>query len=652
MHLSSVRIQNFRAFDDVTVGFNNYTCMVGPNGGGKSTVLTALNVFFREPGAGNTDLAKLDKEDFHHKNTAVPIVITVTFSELSAEAQEDLKDYYRHGKLIVSARACWNEDDRYAQVTQYGLRLGIDDFKPFFKAAGDAASVKELKEIYATIRNKAEELPAPSTKQSMVDALRQYEAEHIDKCIEIPSEDQFYGVSKGANRLGKYIQWVFVPAVKDASEEAVEAKKAALGILLERTVRAKVSFKAALDGIRLEAGKKYKEVVEGQQGFLLDLSKSLTERLGQWAHPDTSVSLEWQNDEQGSIRITEPLAGIVAGEGHFTGNLTRFGHGLQRSFLLSLLEELSASSAEGPRLILGCEEPELYQHPPQARHLASVFHELATKNSEVIVCTHSPYFVSGREVEDIRAIRPKPSHKCCRCYQATFEEIANTISAATGKKPPKPAGLMLKVQQALQPELNEMFFTNVLVLVEGLEDVAYISAYMTLSGQLREFRRLGCHIVPAGGKSELARPIAIAQKLDIPTFVVFDSDGHAVPQKGDPDPNGRRSTHEKDNTVILKLCGIAAPDAFPPSTLWRGNLTMWKTEMGTVVQEDFGEAEWTTIREAVRKNRCIDEGGLNKNSLFIGYSLLAAWEAGKRSPTLQKLCDAIIAFAGASRTAT
>jgi len=101
MRLSSVRIQNFRAFADQTIHFNDYTCLVGPNGGGKSTVLMALNVFFREASHTNTDLLRLDKEDFHHKNTRDPIIITVTFEDLNADAQADLKDYYRQGKLTV-----------------------------------------------------------------------------------------------------------------------------------------------------------------------------------------------------------------------------------------------------------------------------------------------------------------------------------------------------------------------------------------------------------------------------------------------------------------------------------------------------------------------------------------------------------------------
>ena len=78
MKIESVRIQNFRAFADETITFDDYTCLVGPNGSGKSTILTTLNVFFREIANASTDLLNLGKEDFHKCNTSKPIKITVT----------------------------------------------------------------------------------------------------------------------------------------------------------------------------------------------------------------------------------------------------------------------------------------------------------------------------------------------------------------------------------------------------------------------------------------------------------------------------------------------------------------------------------------------------------------------------------------------
>ena len=129
MRLSQLYISNFRCFAEITVFFDDYTCLVGPNGAGKSTVLTALNVLFRETESSVTDTLNLAREDFHLSDTSKPIRITATFDQLSQEAQEDFKDYFRNGKLIISAVAEWNAEADNAPVFQYGERLGIQDFR-------------------------------------------------------------------------------------------------------------------------------------------------------------------------------------------------------------------------------------------------------------------------------------------------------------------------------------------------------------------------------------------------------------------------------------------------------------------------------------------------------------------------------------------
>ncbi len=139
MKLDSVRIQNLRSFADATIPLNDYTCLVGPNGSGKSTVLCALNILFRESDNVATDLSQLDREDFHHKNTDEPIRITITFTDLSAEAQEDFADYFRQDQLVVSAIATFDEGTGKAEVKQYGERLGMPALGPF------SASVDPLK---------------------------------------------------------------------------------------------------------------------------------------------------------------------------------------------------------------------------------------------------------------------------------------------------------------------------------------------------------------------------------------------------------------------------------------------------------------------------------------------------------------------------
>jgi len=71
---------------------------------------------------------------------------------------------------------------------------------------------------------------------------------------------------------------------------------------------------------------------------------------------------------------------------------------------------------------------------------------------------------------------------------------------------------------------------------------------------------------------------------------------------------------------------------------------MWKSELGEVVKADFNANELDPFMEKARIN-CGHIGGLEKNQLFIADFLTEAWNAGKKSQTLEKLCTEIIGFA-------
>jgi energy-coupling factor transporter ATP-binding protein EcfA2 len=211
MKLASIRLENFRAFEDETITFNDYTCLVGPNGGGKSTVLTALNIFFRYSPDSATNVTALDADDFHHKSIDKPVSITVTFTNLSKEAEQDFANYYRNGKLTVTVEAAWNGTN--APIKCYGEREVMADFAKFFAAEGDGEKVEGLRKHYADIRSSYSDLPAQSTKAGMMSALREYEETHPEGRVLRRSEDLFYGVSRGKNLFDKHVQWIFVPAV-------------------------------------------------------------------------------------------------------------------------------------------------------------------------------------------------------------------------------------------------------------------------------------------------------------------------------------------------------------------------------------------------------------------------------------------------------
>ena len=290
MRLAKLRIKNFRCFKEQDIWLDAYSCLVGPNGSGKSTILMALNVFFRNTSAPS-DVINLQDEDFHLKDTSAPIEITCVFTDLSDEAKNDLKAYVRQNELSVTAKATWDPATSRAEVKQLGVRKVMLDFALYFEAVDRKAKAAELKSIYLSIREKHPDLASPGTMAAMQNALREYEEANLSLCEEVESGSQFYGWSKGANLLGKYIQWVYLPAIKDPSDEQDEQKNTALGSLLQRSIRSEVDFTEPLEKLRLNATEEYRKLVESKNSVLGELAKKIQAQLQNWAHPGARVEL-------------------------------------------------------------------------------------------------------------------------------------------------------------------------------------------------------------------------------------------------------------------------------------------------------------------------------------------------------------------------
>lgn len=473
----------------------------------------------------------------------------------------------------------------------------------------------------------------------MVEALQDFETKTPSSCILIPSEDQFYGATKGANRLAPHLQWVFVPAVKDITEESQESKTSGLGQLLARTVRSKVDFSQKVKNLRDVLRSNYQSMLDAEQSVLDGLSGSIEMKLKDWAHPGVTAKVLWTQDGDRSIKVDEPWAFIRIGERGFEGELARFGHGMQRSFMLTLLQELAtAAGKNAPTLILAIEEPELYQHPPQARYLAELLHDLASDNSQIIVCSHSPLFIPGDDFETVRVVRDSGTPSRSSVSQLSYSDLANTLHTA-GQSLLKEKGMLAKLYPSLNPGVNEMFFCRVLILVEGIEDVAHLSSYLSLLGLLPTFRKCGCHIVPVGGKSEIVKPLAMAKQLDIPVFVICDADT-------DTQKPEHIAKHKQDNKAILSLMGYDAESEWPADDIWKNDFVMWKHNLTKLIESEIG-ANWEGHVNTAALHYG-QPGGLKKNPLAISRASQAAWSSGDKSPSLEKLAGDLVSYAKAA----
>ncbi len=629
MKLSKVKIENFKAIECEEIDLNsNYICFVGANGSGKSTVLSALDIFFKRP--------IVTADDFHNHNTPIPITITLTFTDLSAQAQQDLSDYYRQGELVVCAEIKNSTDG--IVYTQYGERKVMTDFAPYFEKIEER--VEELRLIYQRIRIKYTELPDIKTKTGMTSSLREFESAHPELCEYTRSNDEFYGISRGKNRLAPHIQWVHIPAVKDAASEEDEGKNTALGELLSRSVRKTIDFKTRISEIRARIAEEVKTLIDENASSLSQLSSRLDAKLKEWSNPNANLDLYWHHDEEKGVSVVEPLAKMRIGEGNYMGNISQMGHGLQRSLIVALLQELASSpdNQNLPTLLLGFEEPELYQHPPQARYMHTVLEKLSCDNSQILLTTHSPYFCSARNFNQIRRLL-KSSNGKASVYHSSVADVSNRLATALRERSSNDASITAKLEQIMQPSINELFFCRVPIFVEGVEDVAFLASALLLENKVDDFRRFGCHLIVGGGKSQMSRPLTVAISLQFPTFVMFDldikEDDHIINER-------------KNNLCLLRLQNESEENLENIHTsanpVFGSNYICWPPTIGDCVMNEFGD-DWTTAREEVRTEYALHDGIDKKNGTLISLTLQNLKAKGKTSTLLARAVNTILEFA-------
>lgn len=511
-------------------------------------------------------------------------------------------------------------------------------FAPYFELEESGAKASDLKEKYKDIQVKFPDLPHVNTKDTMRTALREYEEKNPNKCEPLESGDQFYGWSRGANLLSKHIQWVYLPAVKDPTEEQDEQRNSALGNLLQRTIRSQIDFSESIRSLRVETSEKYQSLLKEQDKELEEISKKLQIQLQNWAHPGARVLLNWHYDDQKSVTVSEPYARAKVGEGDFIGEIVRLGHGIQRSFLISLLQVLAnLEEGERPLLLLGFEEPDLYQHPPQAKHLASLLENLSKQDNQIIVTTHSPYFVSSKGYEQIRMTKVQNSIGGNAITQLNYMHLSNILADALGEEPSKPTEVMAAVEQIMQPSQSELFFCRVPILVEGPEDVAFISTYLQYKDKWNVFRRLGCHFVVCNGKTNMSRPLAIANGFKLPAFLVFDGDCDKA--KGESEEGNKR-----DNGCILKLAGIKS-DPIINEPLYCDNLIMWDTRILDVIKSAVGNEVWDKEERRSREVYKLQEGVRQKNPILIAAITESLLSSGVSIKPLELTVEKIITYA-------
>ncbi len=542
MRIRSLHVKNFRSVKDSELTCSSLTALVGKNGSGKSTFLNALELFY-EPSS------KVDPADFYSEDLDQEIEIAITYDTLTAAEQEFFSKYVE-GKSLTVARV-FSYTSGKSSSTLHGMPLQ----NPDFAAARALGSASRVRAKYNELRKVPEysSLPTVSSADNARNAMSEWEAAHPDMCERIRDDGQFFGypgVSRG--HLGRYTQFIRVPAVRDADDDATEKRGSAITELMNLVVRNALTSHPELVDLQEQVVTKFAEIMSDDElPQLRCLQDDLTSTLTSFV-PDAAVTLQWEKVPE--LTFTDPQAEVRLDEDGYKSSVGRSGHGLQRAFIFTLLQHLSTARRAGaeadgseeaadqqvpadnsvrtPNLVLAIEEPELYQHPSRQRHLASVLLELtesAGSETQVIYTTHSPLFVGLDRFDQIRVLRKargmQEAPKVSQIRATTLESVATRLADSSDETASYTAeSLRPRLQAVMTPTVNEGFFADVAVLVEGETDRAAILG--TARTMNYDFDANGIAVIPCGGKTNIARPFVVFHNLQIPTYVIWDGDKH------------------------------------------------------------------------------------------------------------------------------
>ncbi|MDK8797725.1 AAA family ATPase [Corynebacterium sp. MSK044] len=527
MRIKRLQIENFRAIKNFDEEIGPYTAFIGYNGSGKSSILHAVKWFFEDFPLTTTDIFCQDDRE----NSLEPlskVKVTVTFDNITDRDRENFGPYAR-GEEMVLTRI--NGADEVSKL--YGDQMV---YQPFQKIR-DANSVSIKRQLIQKLMEADPavadlDIPEKAPAKEIEAALEAWENDPINRghLEPIRNEDanHFFG-AVGSDKLKIHSGFVFIPAAPDLTGQFdVSGKGSALQLLLGDILKGAVT-----DSINEWTEKNQKVLNELELTVKQAAQHSLTDRATRVNHHLKNYLPNVQIDFEVGLQDWTPKASPSAqsklrdGERDFV--IERQGHGVQRAALLALLQatadirtELKQDTIDNANpestkidppsdpLIVFIEEPEVYQHPVQARMMARSFVKAARgSNIQFVLATHSPYFLDPTQIDHTFRVESAPNGSTV--YRAKFCDALS------------PKQKMGELDKYFLETVTECLFSRAALVVEGDTERAIFDS-MPCDANGTTLRDLGVAVAVAGGSKTLLDMAQLVHSFGVPVIVVRDGD--------------------------------------------------------------------------------------------------------------------------------
>lgn len=502
MKLCRMIVHNFRSIKDINITISNYSLFVGKNNSGKSTIVTALRMFYE-------DVKYLEKIDFPKFTTDDNESWIELHFVTTAEEQEGLKSEYQSDDKVLKVRKYFASEEGLVQTSQsniYGYENGQLS-KNMFYGAKNISQSKLGRLIYIPEISKTDDtlkLSGPSPFREMISFV----------------------MKKVISNSASY------STLKTAFEGFNETFK-------DEATKDGFSLTALVEDINREIETwKIKFGVEINHIMPDDIVKNLL------AHHIEDEALGGQRVSVGSY-----------GQGlqrHLIYTLIRL------SSKYADKKEAKKKEFSPEYVLILFEEPEAFLHPTQQVNMNNGLRAISQEDEhQVLVTTHSPVFVSKNNHELTSIVKLRKIGAETRAYQITEHCLTKLMDSNIGlykhfntllADGTTPDGLKKKIKSKnlgedapdesqkleeeafkyfmwLDSERSSLFFAKHVIICEGATEKVFLDY---LVNQLwSEFKDSHIYLLDSMGKFNVHRYMNLCGALGISHSVLIDSDNDA-----------------------------------------------------------------------------------------------------------------------------
>jgi putative ATP-dependent endonuclease of OLD family len=524
MQLRSVRIRNFRSLTDISFPIGTFSCVIGENNVGKSSLLQALLRF--------RDGRRLSLTDYYDESR--PVIIEAELSEITQESLSVLAEEHRvkvaeivsDGTLKLVRRFFANaaSDMRVIKRVARDNRFRPDTVDAFLKGKKGATLRDEASSQYPEI---AALVPSQVTQAAIKRLVEEY-------CKTLGGDDLTEVDCQLPTGIDTSIvallpEPIYIPAVKDIADDVKTKDSATFGKILGLLLNVIEPKLANMSEMFAELDRKLNRPVDGAStggdsriSEIVEVERVIEAHLRE-NFPSSSVEIRIPPPNLATILSS---AQIIVNDGAVSGPVETVGDGLKRSLLFAVFrayvelarrpewqKKRDTAERRSPHYLFLYEEPDLYLHPKGQRNLFDAL-SFVSKDHQVVVTTHSPLFFGSESTTHFaKMIKRCPPGSAAKPHA---EIIPVNLGGDLSTK---------ETFQLISFENNNIaFFATDVVLVEGDSDLV---ALKHIARRLRpewDFDKSRTMMMRVSGKANFKRFSDFFQRFEITVHIVSDLD--------------------------------------------------------------------------------------------------------------------------------